>query len=117
MSSVDVLDFPYRPDAEALFAEIRDLPNAIWLDSGKPRSLSGRFDIITAQPRCVLETRGNETRITTASATHVSGEDPFLLAQDLLNASGAMEPSLSAYPFVGGLAGFFGYDLGRRIES
>lgn len=117
MSSVDVLDFPYRPDAEALFAEIRDLPNAIWLDSGKPRSLSGRFDIITAQPSCVLETRGNETRITTASATHVSGEDPFLLAQDLLNTSGAIEPSLSAYPFVGGLAGFFGYDLGRRIEA
>ena len=48
MPNVDITDFPYRPDAEALFAAIRDLDDPIWMDSGKPRSLSGRFDIISA---------------------------------------------------------------------
>jgi len=117
MSHVDILDFPYRPDAEALFASIRDLPDAIWLDSGKPRSLSGRFDIITAQPDTVLETRGKETQITTQSAAHTVYDDPFLLAHELLDSQGKPDNDLSSYPFAGGLAGFFGYDLGRRIEK
>ena len=38
-------------------------PDAIWLDSGKPRSLYGRFDIISASPDTVLETIGKTTRI------------------------------------------------------
>ncbi|TNE81536.1 MAG: aminodeoxychorismate synthase component I [Gammaproteobacteria bacterium] len=116
MSQVDILDFPYRPDAEALFAAVRDLPDAIWLDSGKPRSLSGRFDIISAQPATVLETRGKKTTITTLSSTRSSDDDPFLLAQDLLDRTGPLDDALNSYPFVGGLAGYFGYDLGRRIE-
>lgn len=116
MSQVDILDFPYRPDAESLFETVRDLPDAIWLDSGKPRSLSGRFDIITAQPDTVLETRGLTTRIITRSAAKTTDDDPFQLAQELLASSGLTETGFSGYPFVGGLAGYFGYDLGRRIE-
>lgn len=105
MSHVDILDFPYCPDAEALFASIRDLPDAIWLDSGKPRSLSGRFDIITAQPDTVLETRGRETRIITQSSAHTVSDDPFLLAQELLDSQAKPDNDLSSYPFAGGLAG------------
>ncbi len=116
MSQVDILDFPYRPDAESLFDAVRDLPDAIWLDSGKPRSLSGRFDIITAHPDTVLETRGLTTSITTRSSTTTTGDDPFQLAQALLETSGRVDSGLSGYPFIGGLAGYFGYDLGRRIE-
>ncbi|WP_461515751.1 aminodeoxychorismate synthase component I [Porticoccus sp.] len=117
MFHVDILDFPYRPDAESLFEAVRDLPDAIWLDSGKPRSLSGRFDIITGSPDTVLETRGALTRITTRSSTITTEVDPFQLAQDLFETSGHVDSSLSGYPFVGGLAGYFGYDLGRRIEA
>jgi para-aminobenzoate synthetase component 1 len=39
-------EIPYQSNSEALFECVRDLPEAIWLDSGKPRSLQGRFDII-----------------------------------------------------------------------
>lgn len=117
MPNVDITDFPYRPDAEVLFAAIRDLADPIWLDSGKPRSLSGRFDIITAQPDAVLETVGNITRIITPRATEQSCEDPFTLAQQLLNTTEAPDHSLNHYPFLGGLAGYFGYDLGHCIET
>lgn len=117
MPNMDITDFPYRPDAEALFAAIRDLDDPIWMDSGKPRSLSGRFDIITAQPATVLETVGKITRIITPQATHESCEDPFALAQQLLDTLEPIDHGLSHYPFLGGLAGYFGYDLGHRIEA
>ncbi len=117
MPNMDITDFPYRPDAEALFATIRDLDDPIWMDSGKPRSLSGRFDIITAQPATVLETVGKITRIITPQATHESREDPFALAQQLLDTLEPIDHGLSHYPFLGGLAGYFGYDLGHRIEA
>jgi hypothetical protein len=32
---------PIRPTARLLFAALRDLPEAIWLDSGKPKSFAG----------------------------------------------------------------------------
>jgi len=116
MKHVDIVDFPYQSDAEILFSAIRDMPDAIWLDSGKPRSLYGRFDIITAQPDTVLETVGQTTRIITSSSTTVSHEDPFSLAEELLASSGGVDQHYNSYPFVGGLAGYFGYDLGRSIE-
>ncbi|MEZ5529096.1 MAG: aminodeoxychorismate synthase component I [Porticoccaceae bacterium] len=116
MSKVDILDFPYRPDAESLFEAVRDMPDAIWLDSGKPRSLSGRFDIITSHPGSTLETRGAITTLTDRRSSRTYNDDPFQLAQELLASSGQVESSFNSYPFVGGLAGFFGYDLGRRIE-
>ncbi|MBG58324.1 MAG: aminodeoxychorismate synthase, component I [Porticoccus sp.] len=116
MPNVDITDFPYRPDAEALFAAIRDFDDPIWMDSGKPRSLSGRFDIISAQPTTILETVGKITQITTSQAISESSEDPFALAQQLLDTLGTVDHGLSQYPFLGGLAGYFGYDLGHRIE-
>jgi len=116
MPNVDITDFPYRPDAEALFAAIRDLDDPIWMDSGKPRSLSGRFDIISAQPTTVLETVDKITRIITPQTIYESSEDPFALAQQLLDTLGPADHGLSHYPFLGGLAGYFGYDLGHRIE-
>ncbi|MBQ0711700.1 MAG: aminodeoxychorismate synthase component I [Porticoccus sp.] len=116
MKQVDIVDFPYRPDAEQLFGAVRDLPDAIWLDSGKPRSLYGRFDIISAQPDTVLETVGKTTRIITSNTTISSEEDPFLLAEDLLSSTGSVDSSYNSHPFIGGLAGYFGYDLARSIE-
>ena len=34
-------DIAYTANSERLFNQLRDLPDAIWLDSGKPRSLQG----------------------------------------------------------------------------
>ncbi|MBT5388543.1 MAG: hypothetical protein HOL11_07030, partial [Porticoccaceae bacterium] len=41
MQSIRVKDIPYQADSAELFNRLRDLPEAIWLDSGKPRSLQG----------------------------------------------------------------------------
>ena len=114
MQNISIAEIPYRPNSELLFALVRDLPDAIWLDSGKPHSIQGRFDIISAAPDALIETRGGLSTISQQGAVTTSDLDPFRLAQQLL------EPLLSpehksSHPFVGGLIGYFGYDLARGL--
>ena len=117
MSKVEIIDFPYRSNAEPLFAAIRHMPDAIWLDSGKPNSLYGRFDIITANPEQVLNTVGDTTHIIDRNSTTVSQEDPFSLCEQLFISQKTTDNRLNHYPFIGGLAGYFGYDVGRRLRD
>lgn len=116
MIAPEIQDFPYRSNAESLFARLRRLPGAIWFDSGKPRSLQGRYDILTAAPCIEIETTGSETSIRSAdTATWRTTGDPFATARQKLDEIGTVPREFSRFPFVGGLAGFFGYDLGRRL--
>ncbi len=119
MSAPHIIDFPYQPNATALFNAIRDLPAPIWFDSGKPGSLQGRFDIISALPIATIETRGKTTTISKyqSDSTHVerSTDKPFAIVEQLLTEMDSVvsEPSL---PFSGGLAGYFGYDAGQQLS-
>src|SRR5687767_1601610 len=81
----------------------RDLPGLALLESARP-GRNARWSYLTADPVAVLE-------------TPAEGSDPFASARRLLRrvTSDALgDPE--APPFLGGLAGFLGYDLGRRFE-
>lgn len=106
-------DIPYASNSELLFDKLRDLPNAIWLDSAKPRSLQGRFDIMSACPDVILETHADITTITKQQGTEESTDDPFDIAKHYL---AQLMPIQSAHkgPFYCGLIGYFGYDLGSN---
>ena len=113
MPKMIVLDYPFRSDVEALFNTVRDLPSPIWLDSGKPRSLQGRLDIISAAPARILETRGSLTQISDSEGnSETSTACPFTLCQATMDDFALQGDKLTELPFVGGLAGFFGYGLG-----
>ncbi|TCJ11886.1 aminodeoxychorismate synthase component I, partial [Parasulfuritortus cantonensis] len=112
-----VSPLPYRTDAGELFEAIADDPWAVFLDSGRPRSTAGRYDIIAARPSTTLVTRGTMTEVRHhapgARATALlSPADPF----DLLRRYLAAEATPGELPFAGGAIGYFGYDLGRRLE-
>ena len=81
----------------------RDLPGLVLLESARP-GRNARWTYLTADPVAVLETAAG-------------GEDPFASARRLL---GRLATDRVAGPdrpeFLGGLAGFLGYDLGRRFE-
>jgi asparagine synthase (glutamine-hydrolysing) len=49
-----IRELSYRADAAPLLAAVRDLPSPVWLDSGRPYSHAGRFDIVSAAPLRVL---------------------------------------------------------------
>ncbi len=107
-----VLDLPYRPDSAPLFAELLGRAWPMFLDSGRPGCTQGRYDILSADPRQVLVTRGSTTEIRTGSAVQVSRADPFDLVQEALGPVRAGAPGL---PFSGGAIGWFAYDLARRL--
>ena len=115
MKSITRHEVPYLADCAAMFEKINDMPEAIWLDSGKPTSLQGNIDIMSSAADIIIETRGGQSTITGPSLTHTSEEDPFEIAQEILDPLLPMEKRCENLPFTGGLMGFFGYDLGRRI--
>lgn len=113
-SGLSIKAIVYQPQSGCWFLRLRHLPNAVWLDSGRPGSPYGRFDIISAAPQCLLETYGDTTRIRFNDGhEEVSTQDPFTVLKQLLPMDKAPAHSL---PFVGGALGYFGYDLGRRLE-
>lgn len=109
-----IREVPYHNDSSLLFEKIMDLPWAVFLDSGFPRSWQGRFDILTAQPYRTLTTCGGMTEIAGREGSQQSTDDPFALLKAQIP-----EGSFDAnhLPFCGGAIGYFGYDLLRRIEE
>ena len=121
MPSLKILEYPYSQNLEHLFDAVRDLPSPVWFDSGKPGSVQGRFDIISAAPHLVLETQGQTTTISRQSAgPHSiveSTDNPFTLAQQALEEMGPVDTRQSTLPFCGGLAGYIGYQAGICGQS
>jgi len=107
-----VTPLPYRPDGADYFEQVADEPWSIFLDSGPPERRQGRWDIIAWAPDATLTARGGLTEIWRSGQTKARTEDPFeLLRQELGHSVEASE-----FPFTGGALGYFGYDLGRRLE-
>ena len=104
---------PYQRESTHYFEAVADRPWAVWLDSGRPGTPQGRFDIIAADPMATLVCRGPDTEITTAAGTTRSQADPFQLLRRLL---GNPAHPAGEIPFTGGAIGYFGYDLARRLE-
>ena len=81
----------------------RDLPGLAMLESARP-GRNARWMYLTADPIAVLD-------------APAAGPDPFAVARRLvarLDASRAEHAD--APPFLGGLVGFLGYDLGHALE-
>jgi para-aminobenzoate synthetase component 1 len=101
-----------------LFEAISDEPWAVFLDSGRPHPSAGRYDIIAARPSVTLTTRGGMTEARAYSSdscgavVELSADDPFELLRGYLGVDGQHDE----LPFHGGAIGYFGYDLGRRLE-
>ncbi|MGV6481179.1 aminodeoxychorismate synthase component 1 [Pantoea agglomerans] len=115
---VETLSLDYTPDAlTQRFAPIAHLPWAMLLSSAQANHSDNRFDILTADPRATLVTRGAMTTLSDPTGTTESTADPLLLVQQQCDALGVTPAASDALPFQGGALGLFGYDLGRRFET
>ena len=104
----------YHTNSTILFELLSTQPDAIWLDSCQPHSQQGRYDIISACPDHVVETCGRFSTITSENNSYASSRDPFDIANDLLEPLKKYKmPTKIKTPFVAGIIGYFGYDLGR----
>lgn len=104
---------PYHADSAVLFAHIAHEPWAIYLDSGRPESQYGRYDILAAAPFATLITDGDVTRISDDAGVQESSEEPFALLKAYL---AGYEVADDGLPFAGGALGYFSYDLAQRLE-
>jgi len=111
---VIIKELPYFEESADLFESISDRHWAVMLDSGPKENRCGRYDILTADPFVTLVTRGDNTEVESGESSFSSFDDPFFLLREML---GPVETIDSELPFSGGAIGYFGYDLGRRIEN
>jgi para-aminobenzoate synthetase component I len=108
-----IAELPYCTDSARLFEAVADQPWAVLLDSGRHHPGQSRYDIIATDPWATLVTRGGRSEIRNRDSVRISPDDPFQLLRELLQPVAA---STSPPPFSGGAIGYFGYDLGRRLE-
>lgn len=109
------VELPYPADSARYFARLRMLRWPVFLDSAGTGMPDGRYDIMAADPFITLETRGQTSTLTERDGQQQQlDDDPFSLLHALL--SRYRQPATDL-PFVGGAIGYFGYDLGRRIET
>ncbi|WP_163560346.1 aminodeoxychorismate synthase component I [Halomonas sp. NO4] len=110
---LEITPLPYREDPLGYFAALRRQRGAVLLDSGRPAAPGGRYDILSAEPRATLE-------VDSAGQVQLDGEpwrggSPFAAQQALLDELDLVAPP-SELPFLGGLIGYWAYDLGRALE-
>jgi para-aminobenzoate synthetase component 1 len=110
---IRIAPLPYRADPGQLFEAVADLPWSMMLDSGRHEPGQSRYDIIVAEPWATIETRAGTTQVRMRTGVRSSSEDTFCLLRELLQ---PIESSALPPPFAGGAIGYFGYDLGRRLE-
>ncbi|WP_268801600.1 chorismate-binding protein [Piscirickettsia litoralis] len=110
---------PYTQDSALWFCKIAHLDWPIWLDSCAPLS-SGRFDILAANPYKKIISEHNTTYSTDAQGNHYQSAgtlDPFSFIKNQIKKLPIKIPGTYNLPFCGGALGYFGYDLGRMLET
>jgi len=103
-----IQELSYRTDAAPLLAAVRDLPSPVWLDSGRPYSRAGRFDIVSAAPLRVL---------TAPPGQGVSALDAAAALLAEFSTPGVSGLPAATLPFAGGLIGWLGYGLGMELQA
>ncbi|MDT8896602.1 aminodeoxychorismate synthase component I [Halomonas sp. I1] len=108
-SPLEITPLPYRTSPLEIFAVLRHRPGAVLLDSGRPEAPGGRYDILSSDPLDTFETERRNPAI--------PGErTASFKAQKALLERLPHEVPDSDLPFLGGLIGYWSYDLGYRLE-
>ena len=106
---------PYSRDTGARLASLAERSGFMFLDSCRHAgSGRGRYDVVVCDPVTLICTTGDQSTITGRDGTRTCADDPFALVAEAVAELGEASCPL---PFAGGAIGYFGYDLGRRLEQ
>src|SRR5215210_2256849 len=94
-----------------------DLPYVLFLDSAAADHPDAHYSFLTADPACVVRSKGDVTEIWRRAGqwTPASG-DALTVARALLPPQ-PVQPIGGLPPFLGGIAGYIGYDWGAVLEQ
>ncbi len=93
----NVIPIEYRANSDSYFLSLSALDQPVWLDSGKPHSTYGRFDILCAAPSEVLKNPSIEDLENRLASVQASTPKELIDNTQL--------------PFVGGVIGYFNYEF------
>ncbi|WP_249977189.1 aminodeoxychorismate synthase component I [Vreelandella olivaria] len=113
-SALTITALPYSPAPLETFSRLRQRPGAVLLDSGRPAA-SGRYDIMSSDALATLEIMPNGEPVFNSSQLQIPetlAGDPTAQQQWMLDQL-PICPLSSELPFLGGLIGYWSYDLGR----
>lgn len=100
------------------FSAIRNMPYSLFLDSADPAHPGSRYSFVMGFPIETIETKNGKTMVTNWDQRLTLPGDPFdIVRQRLADWIDRADPVPGLPPFQGGAAGYFGYDLGRSLES
>ncbi|KEY90664.1 para-aminobenzoate synthase [Candidatus Photodesmus katoptron] len=118
LNNIQIKKIKYFPNlSKQLFSKIEHLSWSMLLSSASSVHKNSRFDILVSLPKVKLETYSNITTVDTELTSYSTSSDPFKLISELQD---LYLPNVSTefqFPFIGGILGYFSYDLGRRIEN
>ncbi len=92
------------------------LPRPVLLDSSSADSHSGRYSYLAADPFLTVRSRDRRVELAGPAGRTVVEADPFGLLQSLMSRY-HLQRRHGLPPLLGGAIGYFGYDLGRLLES
>lgn len=103
----------HGPDALECYEALHDQSYALFFDSNCPSHPLNRWSFICWNP---VETITAKNGILTHNNQTIDEQDIFSFLQERLDQYDFEIPNTDI-PFTGGLAGYFGYDLGRQLEK
>ena len=107
----------HAEDPAEVCCRFLDLPYLLFLDSAATDHPDAHYSFLTADPGCVVRSKGEVTEVWQRSVgdwTSVAG-DALSVARALLPDE-ATESIHGLPPFQGGIAGYIGYDWGAVLE-
>ncbi|MGH6945512.1 MAG: anthranilate synthase component I family protein, partial [Geminicoccaceae bacterium] len=103
-------EIPWRDPLEA-FGAFLELPGAVFLDSAQKGERLGRYSFVGTDPFLILKCKDGRIELDERTFTG----DPFALLARLLERF-PLRSAPDLPPFLGGAAGYFGYDLCHHLE-
>jgi para-aminobenzoate synthetase component 1 len=108
MASLRRIPLAYQRDSSQLFAKLRHLPNAVFLDSAAAYSEHGRFDIICADP---------EELFALNTINYVTKDKLLIELESRLEQISCEYIPAPGLPFSGGALGYLSYEFGEMHSA
>jgi len=104
------------PDAAWCFEAFTPRPFSFFLDSGMDPQKLGRYSFMGSDPFLVMKSRGDEITLIRDGVEEKRRGNPFDMLGELLKTY-YIDGSQASVPFLGGVVGYFSYDLCHFIEK
>ncbi|MBA4543370.1 MULTISPECIES: aminodeoxychorismate synthase component I [Thermoactinomyces] len=113
-----IREIPFKVRPEHVFAHLyRDEPYAFWLDGNRLAPGLSRYSFMGANPSFLVRVQSGKIEWIHQNTVQADTGDPFQAIQKLLDEHQTPAGTGKPFPFIGGLVGYFGYEMNRFIEK